>query len=82
MVILREISGLDSSVSCEILDKMVTATSEVDWMEDPHKCVKLCDISFAELENKSFADFVTKIPNHSFHKAQIASGVPIVVSIT
>jgi hypothetical protein len=60
---------------------MVTAASEVDWM-DPPKCVKLCDISFAELENKSFADFVTKIPNQSFHKAQIASGVPIVARIT
>ena len=41
----------DSSVSCEIKDKMVTAMFEVDGEDDSLKRVKINDISFAMLEN-------------------------------
>jgi len=58
----------DSSVCCEIKDKMVTAMDQVDGENDPPKRVKLNEVCSAEVENKSVADFVTKNTKSVFTK--------------
>jgi hypothetical protein len=61
----------DSSVCCEIKDKMVTAMDKVDGENDPPKRVKLNEVSSAEVENKSVADFVTKNTKSVFTKLRL-----------
>lgn len=61
----------DSSVCCEIKDKMVTAMDTVDGENDPPKRLKMKKVSSAEVENNSVADFVTKNTKTLFTKLRL-----------
>jgi len=50
---------------------MVTAMGEVDGENEPLNRVKLNDISFSKLENKSIADFVPKNSKSLFPKLKL-----------
>lgn len=64
----------DNAISNEIKDRMVQAMNEVDGAADPPKRIQLHQVSSADLERMSTADFVTKNTRSLFITLDLPQG--------